>query len=86
MSSAFGNLRNLNARIQGFLHLAVPPARTPMDTFHDYVKVQKELQSNSDALSDADKEFYKSILEHLRAEKDLLIGPRPRDGDRDNGR
>ena len=86
MSSAFGNLRELNARIQGFSHSAVPPCRTPMDTFHDYVKVQKELRSNSASLTYADKAFYESMLDHLRAEKDLLIGARRRDGDSNDGR
>ena len=86
MSSAFSNLRQSNAQIHGYSHLAGPPRRTPMDTFHDYVKVQKELRANANALDDADKAFYESILKHLRDEKDVLIGVHRRDSNSNNGR
>ena len=55
-----------------------------MDTFNDYVKVQKELQTNS-TLSEEDKDFYESMKVYLRAEKDRLIGARPQEDDGGNG-
>ena len=86
MSSAFGNLREMNTRIQGFARSAETPGRTPMDTFNDYVKVQKELRANRDSMDEVDRDFYESILHHLRDEKDVLIAATRRDGDSNDGR
>lgn len=50
------------------------------------MKVQKELRANRDAMDEVDKDFYESILHHLRDEKDVLIAATRRDGDSNDGR